>query len=146
MHYVDMLQMAPQELKTYRANYFQRYGVENHLLIWVDISTSWTELYLDLKRWIVFIEDDAGNQHEPEKVIEEPESSFSDSTDIFPGLPREAEFRRTAFHQKRLMLCFPKQDFDGNPILSEKVRFLKLVFQQSDDRKTKAEGVWVFKK
>jgi hypothetical protein len=145
-HYADLLKMIPEELGTYRANYFQRYDVENHLLIWVDLYTSWTELYLDLKRWIVFVEDDAGNQHELEKVIEEPESSRPETTDNLPGLPPVAEFRRMVFHQKRLMLCFAKQDFAGNPVLSEEVRFLKLVFQLNEDRKTKAEGVWIFKK
>jgi hypothetical protein len=146
LHYADLLKMTPEEQQTYRDNYFQRYDVENHLLIWADLSTSWTELYLDLDRWIVFIEDDAGNQHELEKVIEGPDSSPPETTDSLTGLSPAVKFRRMVFHEKRLMLCFPKRDFSGTPVLSEEVRSLKLVFQQSDDRNTKSEGVWVFKK
>jgi hypothetical protein len=145
-HYADLLEMTPQEKETYRADYFQRYDAENHLLIWAELSTSWTELYLDLKRWIIFIEDDAGNQHELKKTIEEPDSSPPETTDAFLGLSPQTEFRRRVFHQKHLMLCFAKRNFAGEPVLSKDVRSLKLVFQQNDDPKIKAEGVWVFKK
>jgi hypothetical protein len=145
-HYADLLEMTPQEKETYRADYFQRYDAENHLLIWAELSTSWTELYLDLKRWIIFIEDDAGNQHELEKAIEEPDSSPPETTDAFLGLSPQTEFRRRVFHQKHLMLCFAKQDFTGKPVLSADVRSMKLVFQQDDDPRIKAEGLWVFKK
>jgi hypothetical protein len=146
LHYADLLHMTPEELGVYRANYYQRYGAENNLLIWTDLSTSWTELYLDLKRWIVFIEDDAGNQHELKKTIEEPESYPLETADNLAGSPPVVEFRRMPYHQKRLMLCFAKRNFAGEPVLSKDVRSLKLVFQQNDDPKIKAEGVWVLKK
>jgi hypothetical protein len=145
-HYADVLKMSPEEQRAYRTSYFQRYGVENHLLIWADLSTSQTELFLDLQRWIIYIEDDAGNQHELQKAIEEPEPSPPETTEAFPDLPPQREFRRRVFHQERLMLCFPQRDFAGNPVLSAEVRSLKLVFQQNDDPQVKAEGIWVFRK
>ena len=47
--------------------------------------------------------------------------------------------------QKALMLSFPERDIYGTLILSEKLRFLKLVFQLKEGEGTRAEGTWVFK-
>jgi len=145
-HYADLVEMTPEEWAEFRRAYFQRYDVENHLLIWCELQTSWTELYLDLDRWIIFIEDDAVNQYEPVQILEEPQPIRQTVMDRLPEFQPQQRGPRWEVHRKTLMLCFPKRDFYENPILSEKVRFLKLVFQQSDDEKTRAEGTWVFKK
>jgi hypothetical protein len=145
-HYDTLIGMTPDEKTAFRNAYFQRYNVENHLLIWCELQTTWTELFLDLNRWIIFIEDDAGNQYEPVRIVEKSQSSREMMTDKLPEFLPEQRGPRLEIHQKILMLCFPKRDFYDNPVLSEKVRFLKLVFQLSEDEKTRAEGVWVFKK
>lgn len=145
-HYANLAAMTPEEQITFRRSYFQRYDVENHLLIWCELQTTWTELFLDLDRWIIFIEDDAVNQYEPVRVVEESQSSREMMTDRLPGFQPEQRRPRWKIHQKTLMFCFPKRDFWKNPILSEEARFLKLVFQLTDDEKTRAEGMWVFKK
>jgi len=145
-HYATLVGMTPDEKTAFRTAYFQRYDVENHLLIWCELQTSWTELYLDLERWIIFIEDDAGNQYEPVQILEEPKPITQMVTDSLPGFQPEQRSTRWKIHQKTLMLCFPKRDFMENLILSERVRFLKLVFQMSEDETTRAEGIWAFKK
>jgi hypothetical protein len=145
-HYATLVSMTPDEKTAFRSAYFQRYDVENHLLIWCELQTTWTELYLDLDRWIIFIEDDAVNQYEPAQILEEPQPIRQTVMDRLPEFQPEQRRTRWEVHQKTLMFCFPKRDFMENPILSEKVRFLKLVFQLSEDEKTRAEGVWVFKK
>jgi hypothetical protein len=145
-HYATLVKMTPEEQTAYRSHYFQRYDVENHLLIWCELSTTWAELHLDLDRWIIFIEDDAMNQYEPVRVLEESQSSREMVMDRLPGFQPEQRRPRWEIHQKTLMLCFPKRDFYGAPVLSEEVEFLKLVFQLTEDEKTRAEGIWVFKK
>jgi hypothetical protein len=144
-HYDTILAMTPEERAEFRRAYFRRYDVENHLLIWCELQTSWTELYLDLDRWIIYIEDDAVNQYEPVQILEEPQPIRPTVMDKLPEFLPEQRRRRWEIHQKILMLCFPKRDFYGNPVLSEKVQFLKLVFQLTDDEKTRSEGMWVFK-
>jgi hypothetical protein len=145
-HYANLAKMTPEEKATFRNAYFQRYDVENHLLIWCELQTTWIELYLDPNRWIIFIQDDAGNQYEPLRILE-GDSSFSRRvTDRFPEFQPEQKNLRWKVHQKNLMLCFPRKDFLKKPILSEGVRFLKLVFQLSEDEKIRAEGIWAFKK
>jgi len=145
-HYATLVKMTPEEQTAYRSGYFQRYDVENHLLIWCELQTTWAELHLDLDRWIIFIEDDAINQYEPVQILEEPQPIRQTVMDGLPEFRPERRRTRWEVHQKTLMLCFPKQDFYQNPILSQRVRFLKLVFQLSEDEKTRAEGMWVFRK
>jgi hypothetical protein len=145
-HYANLVKMTQEEQTAYRSDYFQRYDVEDHLLIWCELQTTWTELFLDLNRWIIFIEDDAGNQYEPVRILEESQSSREMMTERLPRFQPEQKRPRFQIHQKTLMLCFPKRDFYGALVLSEDVEFLKLVFQLSEDEKMRAEGIWVFKK
>jgi len=145
-HYDTILAMTPGERAEFRRAYSQRYDVENHLLIWCELQTSWAELYLDPDRWIIFIEDDAVNQYEPVQILEEPQPIRQTVMDRLPEFQPEQRGPRWEVDQKTLMLCFPKRDFYENSILSEEVEFLKLVFQLNDDEKTRAEGTWVFKK
>ena len=145
-HYANLINMTPEENTTFRNAYFQRYDAENHLLIWCEMQTTWTELFLDLNRWIIFIEDDALNQYEPMQILDESQSSRQMVMDSLPGFLSERRRPRWEIHQKTLMFCFPKRDLLKDQILSERVRFLKLVFQLNDNEKTRAEGMWVFKK
>ena len=144
-HYATLVKMTPKEQTAYRSGYFQRYDVENHLLIWCELSTTWAELHLDPNRWIIFIEDDEVNQYEPVQILEESQPFRQTVTDRLSEFEPEQRSTRWKIHQKTLMLCFPKRDFYQNPILSERVRFLKLVFQLTEDEKTRVEGIWIFK-
>lgn len=145
-HYANLLTMAPEEQAEFRNAYYRRYDVENHILIWCELRTTWTELFLDLNRWIIFIEDDAGNRYEPVQVLEQSQPIRPMARDSLPGFQREQKRWGWEVHQKSLMFCFPKRDFYKNPILSEGSQFLKLIFQLNEDDKTRAEGIWVFKK
>jgi hypothetical protein len=145
-YYSDMIGMTPEERAEFRNTYYKRYDVEDRVLIWCELQTSWTELFLDPDRWLIFIEDDQVNQHEPLQVLEDSTSIDQKLTDSLARVPPEPGYRVWRNHQKTWMLCFPKRDYYKNPILSEKVKYLKLIFQQKDDEKSRAEGIWVFKK
>jgi hypothetical protein len=144
-HYAALIAMTSDEEAAFRSTYFQRYHVENHLLIWCELQTTWAELHLDLDRWTIFIEDDAINRYEPVQILEESQSAYRMAERGLPGLKPGKGRRGWEVRQKSLMLCFPKRDFYGSPILSEEVKFLKLVFQLSEDEMTRVEGTWVFK-
>jgi hypothetical protein len=145
-YYANLVRMTSEERTAYRSNYFQRYDVEDHLLIWCELQTTWTELFLDLDRWIIFIEEDSGNQYEPVRILEESPFSRQMISERLSGLQPGQRRPRFQIHQRTLMFCFPKRDFSGAPVLSEEVEFLKLVFQLNEDGKMRAEGMWVFKK
>jgi hypothetical protein len=145
-HYATLLSMTPEEQAEFRNAYYRRFDPTNHILIWCELRTTWTELFLDINRWIIFIEDDAGNRYEPVQILEESQPSRQMVNDNLLGFQPERERQRWEVHRKSFMLCFPKQDFYKNPILSERSQFLKLIFQWNEDEKTRAEGIWVFKK
>jgi hypothetical protein len=145
-HYATLLTMTPDEQAEFRNSYYRRFDPANHILIWCELRTTWTELFLDLKHWLIFIEDDAGNRYEPAQILEESQPSRQMANDSLPGFQLERERRGWVVHRKSFMFCFPKQDFYKNPILSERSQFLKLIFQWNEDEKTRAEGIWVFKK
>jgi len=146
LHYSALIKMTPEEELEFRRAYYQEYEVEDHLLIWCELSTFWAELHLDLDRYTIFIEDDAINQYEPLQIREESRPSPQVDT----GWPAEFGTRGRSpgweTHQKSLMLCFPNSDPLGNPVLSQRTKFFKLIFLLGEDDKTRAEGVWVFKK
>jgi hypothetical protein len=145
-HYASLLTMTPEERAKFRNTYYQRYDPINHILIWCELRTPWTELFLDLNRWIIFIEDDAGNRYEPVQILEQSQPTPQKGSDSLPSFQPEQKRWGWEVHQKSLMLCFPKRDFYKNPVISEKTQFLKLVFQLNEDEKTRAEGIWVFKR
>ncbi len=144
-HYEAALGMTPEERAEFRRAYFRRYKVQDHLLIWCELQTSWAELHLDLKRWIIFIEDDAINQYEPVRISEEPEPLEPVATEIPFGERLDRSHPGWVVHRKNVMLIFPNQDFLENPVLSPKTKSLKIVFKLRQDEQTRGEGVWVFR-
>lgn len=145
-HYIDMLKMSSDEESEFRNSYHRRYDPANHILIWCQLQTNWAELHLELDRWIIFIEDDEQNQYEPVRMSEEPQS-YVPSIPQVPSGEYSPEGRPAwTSHRKNLMLLFPNRDFLKNPVISQDVKFLKLVFLSRDDDKSRAEGSWVLKK
>ena len=144
-HYVDLIKMTPEEEAEFRYAYDQRYQVGNHLLIWCELSTFWAELHLDLDRYTIFIEDDAINQYEPVRILDESRPRRQVGADRPSQLGTRGRDLGWEIHQKTLMLCFPKSDPVGNPVLSSDTKFLKLIFLRSEDDRTRAEGTWVFR-
>ena len=145
-YFAERIEMSLEEEETFRQKYFDHYKPTDYLLIWCELRTHWAENYLNFDRWIIYIEDDAGNRFEPEKIIEERQSYRRMVMDKPLAFQVEQNRPGRDIHYRTVMLCFPKCDFYGNPIQSERVQFLKLIFQQIDDRNVKGEGEWVFKR
>ena len=82
-HHASLVKMTPEEEVRFRNSYHNRYDPQNHLLIWCELQTSWTELYLNLDRWTVFIEDNYGNQYEPVRITEESQPVRQSEMDRF---------------------------------------------------------------
>lgn len=68
-HYATLLAMTPEGQANFHRAYCKRYAPANHLLIWCELQTIWAENYLDPQRWIIFLEDYAGNQYVPERIL-----------------------------------------------------------------------------
>jgi len=141
-HFANLTGMTPDEEPAYRARYFDHFDARDHLLLWCELRTRYAANYLNPDRWIIYIEDDAENRFEPLRIM--PESPLYQHEIMARPLAFHAESSepQVQFHQQSWMLCFPKTDRAGVPILSEAVRDFKLVFQLIDDRESKAEGAW----
>lgn len=143
-HYEKLVSMTPDEIDQFRQRYFELHDLEKNLLIEATLQTSWTEVYLDLSRWTIFLEDDQGNQYEPVKITEQLIQS-SDLDDRFaePLLNERSPFP-FRMHQKQIFLYFPRQDYYGQSIIHEEINYLKIVFLQQEGGTASAEGIWAF--
>jgi hypothetical protein len=145
-YFAKRIEMNQEEETTFRSRYFDRYDPTEHLLIWCELRTRFADNYLNLDRWIIYVEDDADNRFEPVRIMHELPSYRHTVMEKPLAFQAEAGLWGRETHSKRVMLCFPKSDFYGNPVRSKRVQFLKLIFQLIDDKSAKAEGKWMFKK
>lgn len=143
-HYARLLDMEVPEESEFRRAYYDKYDPANHVLVWCELRTAWAENYLDHERWIIFLEDDFGRQYETERILEGSQP-IRRTVPAWPGkFQPEQEGPGWEIRQKAWMLCFPRYDVYGFPILHEGTKSLKLVFQLSDDKRIRNEGTWKF--
>jgi hypothetical protein len=143
-YYQDMTKMTPEEAEHFRRAYEDHHETDNYILIEASFRTTATESYLDLSQWTIFLEDDRGNQHVPDKVVE-----MSPSTTRFGGMMDMSGLKRPmpldlTTHMKNIFLYFPIKDYYGNATIYEGIKYLKLVFLQNVGGSARAEGFWQF--
>ncbi len=148
-YYGDLLAMTNQEIDQFRQTYYQIHDIENMIFIWLDVKTSFSDSYLDLDRWAIFIEDDQGNQYEPKTIVEMPVSEMSQRFNYDQEEFEEEQTSRMrsfkwTIHGKHVSLYLPRADFYGNPVLKTGTGYLKLVFLQYGKEDSRSEGFWWF--
>jgi len=148
-YYGDLLAMTKEEIDQFRHTYFQIHGIENMIFIWLDVKTSYSDSYLDLDRWTIFIEDDQGNQYEPKRIVEIPVSAksqrFNYNQEEFGE--EQTNWMRSfswTMHEKYVSLYFPRVDFYDNSVLNTDTEYLKLVFFEWGKEYSRSEGFWWF--
>lgn len=152
---------------------WEEYVIQNKLddmiQIRLKLNTPFNEKFLDLKRWIIFLEDEEGIGYEPLEVearafypLEAVQVSVPgrevEVTDVFgqyfspiPGEKErfylEAPSRLTYVgNEKLLQLYFPGRNFQGKPIVTEKTKSLKLIVQSQETDFGRSELIWHIKK
>ena len=151
---------------------FDHYWGQNRLndaiLIRLKLSTPFAEAYLNLDRWIIYLEDSEGIGYEPAQVdqgafypLEALEITLpgreAEVTDVFgtyTGMPGYKEHiyleapSKIVYtgHEKLLKLFFPSKGFQDRPVVTEKTQFLKLVVQSQENDLGRAELVWDLKR
>jgi hypothetical protein len=144
-YFTNRVEMTPEEETTFRSKYSDRFDPANHFLVWCKLRTRYAANYLNLDRWIIYIEDDGRDRFEPEQMIKEPPSHQHEIMEEPQAFQTEMEPWSREIHRQSLMLCFPKDSSSSTPVLSATTHRLKLVFQLNDDRELKAEGIWIVK-
>ena len=149
--------------------YVDQNRLDDMIQVRLKLNTPFNEKYLDLKRWIIFLEDDEEIGYEPRQVearafypletirVAVPGREV-EVTDVFgqyfspiPGEKErfylEAPARITySGNEKLLQLYFPGRDFQGKPIVDEKTKFLKLIVQSQVTDFGRSELIWHIKK
>ena len=144
-HYEKLLSMTPDEIDQFRQRYVELHDLEKNFLIEATLQTSWAEVYLDLTRWTIFLEDDQGNQYEPVKITEQSIHSSDPDDKFAEPLLDERSPLSFEMHQKQIFLYFPRKDYYGQSIIHEGINYLKIVFLQEEGGTARAEGIWTFK-
>lgn len=120
----------------------------------LSITTLYHESYLDLKNWIIYLENDKIEQFEPLK-IEQQEKPLLSSSRIFPLMKRPSQQTPPDKNLRRALgepiksayfSLFFKNKSKDRPIITEDTQFLKLVFLKEIGKNERAEGRWVFPK
>ena len=150
------------------ADYRRQNHLADQIQIRVNMSTPHAKGYLNLDRWIVYLEDDEGTGYEPIRTeqiafnaLEALEISLpgreAEVTDIFgtyTGMPGyrdqiylEAPSRVVyTGHEKLVAFYFAGRDFRGEPIVSDETRSVKLVVQSQHEDFGRTELVWSTKR
>jgi len=152
-----------------REEMWSRYRDQNRLgetiLIRVKMGTPYAREYLDLSRWIIYLEDGEGAAYEPLEASEEVLHSLealeisvpgreAEITDMFgeyypyvPGhkesIVLEAPAKVTYTGTEKLVkLHFPAIDILGRPVVTEETRYLKLILQSQAEDFSRTELTW----
>lgn len=144
-YYQHITQMSHEEAEHFRQRYWDRHELDEHILIEANLRTTAAENYLDFSRWTIFLEDDQGNQHLPEKIKEMPVA-----TNRFEGMVNNPSLKRPLYmnfsdHTKNAFLYFPRYDYYGNPTFPENIKHIRLVFILDVGGHARAEGSWIFR-
>lgn len=164
----DYYARESEDRKTAWAHYRTQNRLDDAVLVRLKLSTPFAEGYLSLDRWIIYLEDSEGTGYEPVQVdqgafypLETLEISLpgreAEVTDVFgtyyPYIPGhkeriylEAPARIVyAGHEKLLKLFFPGKTYQGQPVVTEKTEYLKLIVQSQEDEFGRAELIWDLK-
>jgi hypothetical protein len=138
--FARLARMSDEELQAYRARYAKEHGAENHINVWVQITTPFAENYLKPDRWTIFLEDKEKHQIEPDRIVEHPAEKTPSPTGGERAQNREGidsqTMRQGSMPARSLELFFPLFEFGAQ------VDRLKLVVVDTSDPNVRAEGTW----
>ena len=113
------------------------------------MKTSYTEEILELDRWNIWWEDNNGNKYNPAELIEYPLENTQENVfnKLIPANRDSAnkDFNQVKISSKTVLLFFPKTDVNGEKVIDENTKSLKLVLLEWSNRSIRNEGTWNLK-
>jgi len=152
--YADLAGLSEPEARAYRARYRDDHHTGEYLYVWAELSTRYHESYLQLDRWIFFLENASGQQFEPVRVVEKAERR----REFFPGQlsgrpdadtgPVMGSGTSPAFpgrqQAKIVEFYFPRTSFYGNPVVGPDTKTIDLVVVDRENLDERAAATWHF--
>jgi len=131
-----------EALRTYRTNYLAGRGAHSMFSIQLILSTFLHESYVNPQRWVIFVEDQSGNQFEPSEIIEDFAPKTPQPSSLVPrGFLGEGDLAM-ARKARRVEIRFPYQDPFGREILGPGTRTLRLVLFDKNQPGSRTRGHW----
>jgi hypothetical protein len=136
--FAALASMTGIEAADFRSAYHERYETGRRLRIWVNLSTTYSEEYLNLDRWSIFLEDQDGNQFAPSRVSQGPVKKRTPA-----GGGGQTGFNpfMDPVHSKVIELFFDRIQYGGEPLSRPGDQAFKLVILEWG-KKDRAEGEW----
>jgi hypothetical protein len=132
--------MNDSEKTVYRTKYTDTNQPGQYLFVWLELRTSYSGDLLKLDNWSIFLEDDRGGQYDPKNTIEykgkEIQIPENNSPNHEPG--KNNYWQMTS---KVLQLYFPKNRYDGSPLINKDIKSIKLVMFNWKNN-ARFEGTW----
>jgi hypothetical protein len=144
LFYETALGMTSEEAAEFRRKYQTTYETDQYFLIEASLQTVMADNYLDLDRWTIFIEDDAGSQNVPARITELPQSSEAMTGAVEDPVSKRQMPVDWTRHRKTVLLYFPREDYYGKPVLHGNLKTLTLVFLLEKGGRGRGQGTWVF--
>ena len=130
--------MDTNGLEMYRKSYRARYRLDENIFVYVEMQTFLAEDYLRVARWIFFVEDEKGNQVEPERVVEHPVQRQGPRSVPSSGLGGPEVFGA----EKRIIEFYFPLDRFPEGVRALRKSGLKLVLLDAGNPLVRAEGTW----
>jgi hypothetical protein len=131
--------MDTNGLEMYRKSYRARYRFDENFFVYVEMQTFLAEDYLRVARWIFFVEDEKGNQVEPERVVEHPIQRQGPRSLPSSGLGVGPEGFGA---EKRIIEFYFPLDRFPEGVRALRKSGLKLVLLDAGNPLVRAEGTW----
>lgn len=152
--YTGLADLSALEARAYRNRYHDDHHTGEYLYVWAELTTRYHESYLQLDRWIFFLENESGQQFEPVQVVEKGERR----REFFPGLlmagpnpdqghgpaPRTSPALPERQRVKIVEFYFPRTSFYGAPVVGPNTRTIDLVVVSRENLDERAAGTWHF--
>jgi len=143
----NLADMSDDEVKNFQERYYENHPVNEYVFVWAEISTRYHESYLDMDRWIFYLEDEEGQQFEPSRVVEvDTRQESSPATTMQPniGMNPSLQFSRLMENNpaKIVEFYFPKTSFYGEKLLGGDNKKLILGAVNREDMDERAGGTW----
>lgn len=146
--FARLASMKADELQTFRQTYRSQHFLDEYIFVEAELQTFLSENYLQLDRWVIFLEDDNRNQYEPRRVEKDPPQKslarFQPGGGRGNQEGRFAGMGASSFSTQRIELYFPRYRYARIPVVGPETGSIKLVVVDARDSNVRAEEKWNF--
>jgi len=140
-YYSSFLSLSRKKKVAAIGDFKKKWQTETHTPVLISMQTAFHESYIDLNRWVFFLEDKNRNQYEAVKIIDVSEHK-QPTKDLALKNHRQLQKRPFVSNTNSFVILFPAKDRDGNVFLGKKNRKFKLIVLAEKEEEKRIELDW----